>query len=445
MKLRSSRMHIALVGALVAAATFIQSARAVDPAHAPVAVRWWGQAFFTIETWWGLTVAIDPYNTQRTGYADPEVAADLVLTTHTHGDHNNPDIVRGAPFIMRGLDANGAAQSFDLILDRRPNESAPKLVRSGDGANPGPHPVRIRAIPAWHDDANGQVRGANTLFLIETDGVRILHCGDLGQTSLTPKQLEAIGAIDVLLIPVGGRFTIDGAAAASVTRQLNPRFVVPMHYKTPDLTIDLADASAFVEAMGDSRVRTAVGNTLAVAVRTEDEEPGTKVVQLDYTPWQPPQHLADGLDRIAEAREALAELIEQMTPAQLDHRPSNGTHTVRWNAEHTAGAEMIFATIVFRDADPTFPLVRISPAQQPADYTPNHPDWSAAEEAAHMRRVGEFVERFAYLLDGVDPNEERYPVFFKSLNGLYELLANHYRSHHESVLKKFELEDWPGN
>ena len=420
-------------------------ARAVDPKNAPVAVRWWGQAFVTIETWWGLTVAIDPYDPARTGYDDPGVSADLVLITHNHFDHDDADLVGGGPFVVRGVGEDGTVQVFDLTLDRRPNESATKLAETSESGRLGPHPVRVWSIPAWHDDVKGAQRGATAMFLIEVDGVRILHCGDLGQSELTPAQLDAIGRVDALLIPVGGTYTIDGATAARITAQLAPRFVVPIHYKTPALSIPLDDASAFLAALPESAVRrAAVGNTLAVMTADPAAAPSAMVaVTLGYEPWTPPDYLRAGLDRVAKARESLAQTIESLSSEQLNHKPSDGTHTVRWNAEHTAGAEASFFSMVAQDANPAFPIVQMRPAQMPADYVPATPDWSPHEEADNIRRVGAFVERFAYLLNGVDPAQERYPAFFKSLNGLFDLLENHYNTHHANVKKKFKLPDWP--
>ena len=420
-------------------------ARAVDPAQAPVAVRWWGQALVTIETWWGLTIAIDPYAPDKVGYDNPNLSANLTLITHHHFDHNNPDLIQGDPFVKQGLSSQGDVNELDLTLDRLPNSTKVTLTNSDKAEPLSPHPVRIRSIPAWHDDSAGAKRGADAMFLIETDGVRILHCGDLGQSSLTDDQLDAIGRVDVLLIPVGGTYTVDGAQAAAITKQIGPRYVVPIHFKTDALTFDLASDAPFFAALGKSAERqNAVGNTLAVSPADDDSDDAmTIAVSLQYTPWQAPKHVKAGLVSIASARESLAKTVEGLSLEQFDHHPADGSHTVRWNAEHTAGAEMSFFTLVYHDSDSTMPLIRITPAQMPADYTPANPDWSPEEEANHIRRVGAFTERFAYLLDGVDPTQARYPAFFKSLDGLFKLIAGHYDTHHGHIKEKMALPDWP--
>lgn len=416
---------------------------AADPAQAPVAVRWWGQASVTIETWWGFTIAIDPFDAERTGYDDPNISANAVLVTHDHFDHNNVDTILGGPYVIRGL-KDGKVTDIDLTLTRLANQRAIKLAKTNDVELSTPHSVRITTISSWHDSSEGSKRGANAMFLIETDGVRILHVGDLGQSSLTSEQLEAIGRIDMLLLPVGGKYTIDGEAAAHIVAQIAPRFVTPIHFRTPALKIQLDDDSSFFSTLDDEVQRVdAVGNTHMVSVPGEDEYAGVTAVSLKYTPWTPSQFIAEHLAKARAAREDLAQTVEQLSVNQLDHHPSNGTHTVRWNAEHTAGSEMIFISMVLHNGDELFPLIRISPTQSPDDYSPSNPDWSPGEEADHLRRVGAFVERFAYLVDGVDPEEERYPAFFKSLKGLFDLLENHYNHHHDQVKEKFNLDDWP--
>jgi len=133
-----------------------------DPGH-PVAVRWWGQAMVSIETYWNLHLVIDPYS-KKIGYANPNVTGDLVLVTHEHGDHNNVDLVGGKPIVAHGLDEAGQVRTIHHVLDYLPNEVKPwwkdarlRMARTG-------HAIQVASIPAWHDDTEGSQRGANTIF-----------------------------------------------------------------------------------------------------------------------------------------------------------------------------------------------------------------------------------------------------------------------------------------
>ena len=132
--------------------------------------------------------------------------------------------------------------------------------------------VSVRSIPIYHDDKRGAERGLDTAFLFEVAGMRILHLGDLGHV-LTDDQLSAIGAVDVVLIPVGGTFTVDAHEASRVVDQLHPRvLVVPMHYKTDAVTVkELAPVDAFLA--GKPNVRREAGNTSRS--RRSRDGPGT--------------------------------------------------------------------------------------------------------------------------------------------------------------------------
>ena len=169
-----------------------------DQGH-PIAVRWWGQAMVSIETYWNLTIVIDPYG-EKTGYQDPQVAGDLVLVTHEHGDHNNVELVQGKPIVARGLDDEGNVQKIDRVLDRLPGEAKPTWRDAKQRIARSPHAIGVQTVRSWHDGSEGNERGANALFVIDVDGVRIVHCGDLGQATLTAEQLNALGVVDVLLI-----------------------------------------------------------------------------------------------------------------------------------------------------------------------------------------------------------------------------------------------------
>ena len=199
------RLAVCTLAVLLALGTNIGLA-----ADEAVTLRYYGQSFFVLTTPGGTRIALDPYG--QIGYPLPGgVAAAAVFITHEHGDHNNAALIEGGPKVFRGLVPGGWAMIRERVGD-----------------------ALVYSIPSFHDDQGGtSPRGFNALFVIETGGLRVAHLGDLGQTTLTEGQLKALGAVDVLLIPVGGGpFTITGEQASRITDMIRPRVVIPMHYKT---------------------------------------------------------------------------------------------------------------------------------------------------------------------------------------------------------------------
>ena len=164
-------------------------------------IRCIGHAEFLIELENGTRILTDPYDA-TCGYPLMNPEAELVLVSHGHHDHNAVDTVRGVERVIR------EAGVYEL-----------------DGG------LRVLAVEAAHDDADGAKRGRNLLFCIEAEGLRVMHLGDLGHVP-TREQLAALGRADVLMIPVGGFFTIDARTARQVAELLGARVVLPMHYRT---------------------------------------------------------------------------------------------------------------------------------------------------------------------------------------------------------------------
>jgi L-ascorbate metabolism protein UlaG (beta-lactamase superfamily) len=190
-------------------------------------IRWYGQSTFLISG--ERTVFIDPFGTLdglaerglRFDYPPIErVVADLLLVTHEHVDHNAVEVVGGSPQILRST-----AGTFDS--------------RVGE----------VVAVASEHDDAAGTQRGPNTIFRFTLDGLRLCHFGDFGQAELRAEQQQAIGNIDVLLVPVGGGPTVGGESAGAIVRALRPRLVVPMHYRTEAVNF-LDPPDDFLAALG---------------------------------------------------------------------------------------------------------------------------------------------------------------------------------------------------
>ena len=190
-------------------------------------VRWYGQSAFALTT--NVTsVFIDPFGDMESLRARAmtweypaitDVAADLLLVTHEHVDHNAVQVIEGVKHTIRS-----SAGTFDT----------PK--------------GRVVAIASEHDPVAGTQRGANVIYVFEMGGIRICHLGDYGQKELRPEQRKAIGDIDLLFVPVGGVATIGGHAAARLVDHLEPSWVIPMHYRTASISF-LETADEFLEAV----------------------------------------------------------------------------------------------------------------------------------------------------------------------------------------------------
>ena len=168
-------------------------------------VQWFGQAFFQLTSSGGVRVVLDPFDNTFFSYPIPKgLNADILLVTHEHNDHNNVGIIGGSPLVCRGPKGVG------------------RFERAG---------VTITGTAAFHDESHGAERGPDTIYSFALDGVRFCHVGDLG-CLLTGEQIRSIGPVDVLFLPVGGHFTLEVAKLDKLVAQLNPRVVVPMHYKT---------------------------------------------------------------------------------------------------------------------------------------------------------------------------------------------------------------------
>ena len=184
-------------------------------------INWLGHACFRIKGNQAVIIT-DPFPPDL-GFTLGKQNANIVTISHQHASHNYTKGVGGEPKIISG-----------------PGE----YEISG---------ILIIGIATFHDSVRGQTRGKNTVYLMEIDGISICHLGDLGHV-LTSEQVEEIGDIDVLLLPVGGGSTINAAMAAEVIRQLEPKAVIPMHYKTPSLKRELDPVEDFLKEMGVGQI-----------------------------------------------------------------------------------------------------------------------------------------------------------------------------------------------
>ena len=189
-------------------------------------VEWYGQSAFRLAAD-GTTVVIDPFadmsamaGSRGLQFDYPPIAgvqADLLLVTHEHPDHNGVEAIEGEPVTLRST-----AGRLDSPIGE------------------------VVGVASEHDEQAGTERGPNTIFVFELDGTRVAHFGDFGQSALREEQARAIGPVDLLIVPVGGGPTVGAEGAKAIVERLKPRWVVPMHYRTPRIGF-LETADAFLE------------------------------------------------------------------------------------------------------------------------------------------------------------------------------------------------------
>ena len=184
-------------------------------------ITWLGHSCFRIKGSQAVIIT-DPYPPDL-GYTLGKQTASIVTVSHPHPSHSH---VAGISGEYRAITGPGEYEISGIL---------------------------IIGIATFHDTQRGAVRGKNTVYVMEIDGVSVCHLGDLGHT-LSSEQVEEIGEVDVLLLPVGGGSTINAAVASEVIRELEPRAVVPMHYKTPDLKRDLDSVNVFLKEMALGQV-----------------------------------------------------------------------------------------------------------------------------------------------------------------------------------------------
>ena len=186
-------------------------------------VKWLGHATFLVTSDAGVKIITDPYVTGAFGlnYGEIKESADIVTVSHDHADHANVAAIQGNPEVV--------------------NEASPVEIKG----------IKFSGVSTYHDDASGGKRGNNIIFCFEVDGIVVCHLGDLGHP-LGDKEAAKAGKVDILLVPVGGNFTIDARVATDVCKLLAPRVVIPMHYQNercPDFPV--AGVDEFLQGKED--------------------------------------------------------------------------------------------------------------------------------------------------------------------------------------------------
>lgn len=177
-------------------------------------IRWYGHSCFLFTSKDGIKILTDPFD-KSVGYPIPDVEPHIVSISHEHFDHNAVSLLKGKFTTLKG-----------------------KVEKEELG-------IKIKSISSYHDDSLGSKRGENHIFVFTIDEITIAHLGDLGHI-LAKEDVEKLGEIDILCIPVGGVYTVDANGAFEIVKKVNPKIVIPMHYKTSHLKFDLAPVDSFL-------------------------------------------------------------------------------------------------------------------------------------------------------------------------------------------------------
>ncbi len=212
-------------------------------------ITYLGHSAFSLKGKNGIVVT-DPFSSDM-GLKMPKVSADFITISHDHSDHNaidkvSPTTRRERPFV---IDAPGEYEVAG---------------------------VSVFGFSTFHDNSGGSERGRNIIYTIHLDDLVVCHLGDLGHT-LDEKTIEKLGVVDVLLCPVGGKFTIDPKTAVEVIQAIEPSYVIPMHYKTEKIKLDIDEVSKFCKEMG---AKCEPQDKLIINKQTQAEEQGEEVVVL---------------------------------------------------------------------------------------------------------------------------------------------------------------------
>lgn len=212
-------------------------------------ITWLGHASFLLVSEAKVRIITDPYTPGMYGLDYKEIgeSADIVAVSHEHGDHNNVAAVKGDPEVIRGTGSHAAKG------------------------------LTFRGIASYHDASKGGERGDNTIFCFNVDGVNVCHVGDLGH-ELDDNTIAEIGQVDVLLLPVGGNFTIDATVACQVCEKLSPKVVIPMHFKNERCpTFPVAEVDEFLG--GCSEVKKLESSEVEITAATLPAATETVVLQ----------------------------------------------------------------------------------------------------------------------------------------------------------------------
>lgn len=230
---------------------------------AAIDIEYHGQSFFILTSSKGTRIAFDPHTIPAYARREQLPRVDAICISHNHNDHTRVEAFEDIKKtkVLRGLKSLSLKADWSVIDETIKDD------------------VKIRTVGVYHDDQEGLMRGKNAVFVVEVDGWKIAHLGDLGHL-LTPAQLKRIGPVDVVMIPVGGIYTLNGADARKVVEQMNPKeYVFPMHYGTKFFD-DILPPDEFYDGVEKRRV--AISDENVLKLNRSADRPRPLIVQLNH-------------------------------------------------------------------------------------------------------------------------------------------------------------------
>lgn len=352
-----------------------------------MAVRAWPGNVVTLETHWGHTLAL----AAGEGESAPKMAFSL-----------------------------DAAKAYDHVISRLPNEEKPQMIHAGKAK---------RDLNAVHIKTIGQA-APNAPQLIQVDGITILLATiDSEFGNGLPEKVDLLVVSGPALTSAGAHHLASQFGGTKVSRVL--------------LNTQLADdAKSMIEGADTIDLVDVSHNTLALAA-SDAKVNNMSIIRMATTPWKMSAEMAREFDAMDQSCKESQEVFAKLSVEQMNFKPSNGTHTPRWNTEHMMGRQLQFFSQIYHSVDPAMPVLNLNPKQMPPDYQFAHPDWSGKEEARQMQRVSDYTRRFAYLLDGKKLSDKATGTFWPSIGALLKQMQRHYGEHTANTVKKFDLPGFP--
>lgn len=215
-------------------------------------IKWLGHSCFKLVSGQGTSIVLDPYDVEYTGLSCKKIKADIVSTSHGHSDHNAIHQVEG----------------YDLVI----SNSGHNVYKD----------IEIKSIDSFHDPQKGKLRGKNLITVVTIDSLKVCHFGDMGE-NLTEKQIKEIGQVDIILIPIGGIYTIDSVQSKAFIDILKPKITIPMHYKIENLKFDLGYLDAFLQNFDKSETMILDKSELNITKQNLSDYPNIVVLDRKRT------------------------------------------------------------------------------------------------------------------------------------------------------------------